>query len=606
MQRSNGRWLGHGTAVLAFGLALGCGSSEPGASPVASAGGASGSGTGGSSFSGGAIGGLFTGAGAEAGAGAECERNVSLTAVTLGEPQPFDLIIVADNSDSLAWSRSELSTGLHDLLTRVQGRAVRVFLLTPTQYGASSAAALMPLSGDSVVAWQDPVSGNAYKNAMTNFEQACTDPSSGATIACPSALGPTPYAELGKWHFVMPPPIATIRPDMTDAEFAAQRDAVASAIMANEGHGSPHEQPLCTLSRYISQDPSVLPANAVFLLITDEDDESLPRDCLAGFTEQLSAVKAESGSTPCTSNCDAYRYSAMGTSKTKGFNFTCAAFDDLGNRIAGTDQIGSASQGNQPDCTGIVAGDCSADEAKTVTFFCETGRSLVSCQRECDTVAPIMCSVELHDGTVDPCTHAFTLNGASYANLAAYCAMQGSGWQGCTGGGVNIQYTSSVNGSYSPTRLMQGESTADIGTYFKTRANAVFKANAYQLEGILLEPEFSCSLNQGQSYAANLSQFIADKSHLFPLCESYAPALDGVLNFAQGLIQTDFPLQLAVDEQVTMVRVIAKDGSERVLPSSEYSYARSSQTLSLSRTALTSQDATLRVEVTSDCRPVVK
>lgn len=56
----------------------------------------------------------------------------------LGEPAPFDLVIVADHSMSLAWSRDELSKGLQDLLANVEGRQVRVFLLTPTQYGASS------------------------------------------------------------------------------------------------------------------------------------------------------------------------------------------------------------------------------------------------------------------------------------------------------------------------------------------------------------------------------------------------------------------------------------------------------------------------------------
>jgi hypothetical protein len=53
---------------------------------------------------------------------------------------------------SLAWSRDELSKGLQDLLTHVAGRQVRVFLLTPTQYGASSAPAKQALTGDPVVA----------------------------------------------------------------------------------------------------------------------------------------------------------------------------------------------------------------------------------------------------------------------------------------------------------------------------------------------------------------------------------------------------------------------------------------------------------------------
>ena len=70
--------------------------------------------------------------------GAGCEREVSLQPVRLGEPQPFDLVIVADHSDSLAWSRDALASGLQDLLTNVRGRAARVFLLTPTAKNAQT------------------------------------------------------------------------------------------------------------------------------------------------------------------------------------------------------------------------------------------------------------------------------------------------------------------------------------------------------------------------------------------------------------------------------------------------------------------------------------
>src|SRR5213083_2298 len=134
------QWLNGGASLLALTVSLGCGSGTQGPASELTA---EVAGAGGSGFAlpGGVGGGFFVASAGEAGAGAKCERNVSLAAVTLGEPQPFDLIIVADNSDSVAWSRNELSTGLHDLLTQVQGRAVRVFLLTPTQYGASSAAA---------------------------------------------------------------------------------------------------------------------------------------------------------------------------------------------------------------------------------------------------------------------------------------------------------------------------------------------------------------------------------------------------------------------------------------------------------------------------------
>jgi hypothetical protein len=47
-----------------------------------------------------------------------CSRTVSLRGVTIARPVPFDVVIVADNSDSLSWSRDSLSAGLANLLSR--------------------------------------------------------------------------------------------------------------------------------------------------------------------------------------------------------------------------------------------------------------------------------------------------------------------------------------------------------------------------------------------------------------------------------------------------------------------------------------------------------
>src|SRR5512140_3142168 len=89
-----------GTVLSALAALTACGS-ERGAS--------GGGGTGGGGFTietSGSGGSLAGEASASAGAGGErCRRDVSLTAVTIGAPAPFDLIIVADHSQSLAWSR---------------------------------------------------------------------------------------------------------------------------------------------------------------------------------------------------------------------------------------------------------------------------------------------------------------------------------------------------------------------------------------------------------------------------------------------------------------------------------------------------------------------
>src|ERR1041384_5569193 len=97
----------------------GCGEQAPGNRDGA-AGAAGGGVMLGNSGSGGDLAVAVTGA---AGAGGDdCHRDVSLTAVTLGTPPPFDLVIVADHSQSLAWSRDELSAGLGNLLRDARGR----------------------------------------------------------------------------------------------------------------------------------------------------------------------------------------------------------------------------------------------------------------------------------------------------------------------------------------------------------------------------------------------------------------------------------------------------------------------------------------------------
>jgi len=580
-------------ACLAVAGVIGCGST--GSNAGGSAGGSNG-GTGGLSVG---VAGSSNG-----GASEDCEREVTLQAVKLGEPAPFDLVIVADHSMSLAWSRDELSKGLQDLLTHVQGRQVRVFLLTPTQYGASSAAAKKALTGDAVVGWQDPLSGNAYEDAVTEYAQSCTDPT-GALIDCPDPKGKIPYKVRGTWAFEMPEPIATISPDMSAAAFAAEAQAVQTAILATFGTGSPQEQSLCTLARYVSQPAAKLPQNAVFLLIADEDDVSQPNDCLLSYESELKAYKVEQGSTACSSDCDAYRYTMQGTRHWPRMPYTCAAFTDTGDRIAGSDKGGWYNLAAVASCDSIAPGPCTAAERAAIEPFCDSGLALAECTRECAS-QDIPCRVDLLQAGVDACTSSFSHNGQTWPNLAAYCASQGSGWRDCAGGGVKLQYMESYSGTYKQMNVTPGTTnTADIGAYFKSMAAKVFSAGGYLLQGIVFDPSFSCQLGGGQSYATNLGHFIGDPSHVFPLCEPYAPALDSVLGFAQTLIQTQFALQLKDDEHVSSVIIIDNGGAERKLPSSAYQFDAATGTLKVDPLSIHGDDADLRVEITSDCRPVV-
>ncbi|HET7544412.1 MAG TPA: hypothetical protein VFK05_31290 [Polyangiaceae bacterium] len=541
------------------------------------------------------------------GAGGSCRRDVTLQAVVLGEPPPFDLVIVADHSQSLAWSKDDLSSGLHDLLSHVKGRAVRVFLLTPTQYGASSAAARYPLSGSSVVAWKDPVTGAVYEDAMTEYAQTCKD-RIGNVISCPNPPVDLEYSIHGEWKFVMPEPIAVLTPTMTDAQFATEQAAVANAILAIGGTGSPNEQPLCTLSRYVRQDPSLLPENVVMLVITDEDDVSKPDACLLSFdAEEHPMEHMASTETPCSSNCDAYWYRMSGgTVEQVLYPITCAGFDDAGTMIPGTEQTSTATDSSS--CAGIVSGaTCTEQQKASAQKWCPTGLKLTACHTSCMSSSSV-CSIQLTKNAT-ACTSAFTYNGASYSNMSDYCSKLGKGFQNCQIEGVNI--TTMVTGNtWSATQTLTpvapGTTTVDIGHYFSTKRAAAFAPGKSLLEGILLDSSFSCPLGGGQSYATNIESVIADPTHVFPLCQSYAPALDGVLGFAQALVQTKYTLTLKDDEHVTSVVIIGKDGTERTLDTGSYSVNEATGVLDINPSALHGNDANLRVEVTSDCRPIVR
>jgi hypothetical protein len=440
---------------------------------------------------------------------------------------------------------------------------------------------------------------------MTTYSQVCTDPA-GGMIDCPDPKGKVPYKVKGTWAFDLPEPIATISPDMSAAAFAAEAAAVQQAILAIGGTGSPHEQPLCTLARYVSQPVAKLPKNAVFLLITDEDDVSQPDDCLLSYESALQAYKVEQGSTACSSGCDAYRYTMQGTRRWQRMPFTCAAFTDTGTRIAGTDKSSWYNLGTVASCDAITPGSCTAAERAAIQPFCDSGLTLAECTRECAS-QDLPCSVDLPQPGVDACSASFSYNGQTWPNLASYCATQGGDWHDCSGGGVNLQYTESYSGTSSHVNVTPGTTnTADLGTYFKSVAAKAFAGGGYLLEGIVFDPSFSCTLGSGQSYATNLTRFIGDPSHIFPLCESYAPALDGVLGFAQTLLQTEFELALKNDEHITAVIVIAKDGTERSLPTAAYTFDASSAVLKIDPASIAATDANLRVEITSDCRPVVR
>jgi hypothetical protein len=217
------------------------------------------------------------------------------------------------------------------------------------------------------------------------------------------------------------------------------------------------------------------------------------------------------------------------------------------------------------------------------------------------------CWLDRSDASVDLCTSPFDEAGRSYTNLTNYCAaFGGTGWGNCTSSGIDRETQRSVVGSYRARPLVEGETTADLARYVRSTANSAFGTENYQVEAIVFDESFSCTLNAGQSYATNLISFVGDPERVFSLCGSYAPALDGVWTFAQTLVQTDFHVELKSDEHVTGVTIIAQDGSERALPATAYTVDEATGTLKVERSAFQANDASLRVEVTSECRKIIE
>src|SRR6185295_19334426 len=144
-------------------------------------------------------------------------------------------------------------------------------------------------------------------------------------------------------------------------------------------------------------------------------------------------------------------------------------------------------------CTGANPGTCTDAERATIQPFCDSGLTLAECTRECASVETL-CSVDFPDASINACSSSFSYNGQTWANLADYCGQAGA-VAGCSGGGVNIEYTESYGGTYSHVNLTPGTTnTADIGDYFKTTAAKAFAGGGYLLEGIVFDPSFACKL----------------------------------------------------------------------------------------------------------------
>jgi hypothetical protein len=546
-----------------------------------------------------------------------CSRSVNLRGVTITRPVPFDVVIVADNSDSLSWSRDSLSAGLKNLLARVHGHEARFFVLTTTQYGASSQAAVSPLTGKDLVSWHDSVSSTAYSNAVTTYDQVCTD-GAGVSRTCPKAppVLTESWKVKGTWRFSMPAPVAAITPDMDDAAVEAEQKRIADAILALGGGGSQQEQPICTLLRYIGQNATALPKHAVFVVLTDEDDTSPPDVCLAGYDayQQVNFFPSE---VLCDSNCTRYVYMVYKPYQELGMGFTCVPVDDKGTahpeRAASKSLVLQTAAQCAGDAGTSTTGACTEAELARASVECGAGNVVQSCTHTCTVGRSVLqCDLSRTDNKTNLCTQPFDVNGVQYANMDDYCSRSrsfGSGWKDCEVRGIMPSNTDA--GTYASyeehtTPLVSAKSTADMIQSFKTSADRTIGKGNYSIEAIVLDPAFNCPLHSGQSYAPNLRTLATSAGDVFPLCEDYAPAIERIASFANYLVQTTFPLDLDEYEDIDSVVVTSKQGVQRTAATNGYTYDRDAKLLRFNAGALTAQDESLAVNVARYCEVIIK
>lgn len=537
-----------------------------------------------------------------------CEREVAFQAVLLNDPAPIDVVIVADHSLSLGWSKDDLSRGLSELLSNMSGRDARFFLLTPTQYDASSAASSR-LSSFDVVQWKDPVTGEPYQNAVTRYSETCTDIDN-QVIPCPEDPNSfeQPLTVDGRFEFVMPEALASISKDMTVQQIAAQQEIIKQAILALGANGAAYEQPLCTLGRYVAQAASELPERVVFLILSDEDDTSDPNECLTGLHYEKRRQPVEVSD--CSAGCSSIRYWAFAPASRFWVSYTCIPTDDLGTPFPDQAVDGAFTYTtNDEDCS--AGPDCTETNLQSTRNYCSPGAIIDSCERTCSTDPEdrVGCLLDLQDTEVDACSEPFQYGGVTYQSVPDFCAAtRGEGnWGECERHAYSdsVAGTGGWTGGMSPQRLAVATTPAQLAEYVTRQVDTVFGADNYSIQLIAFRPEFECAPQAGQSYAENLATLTTPEG-IFPICESYAPALERISGFAESTLQAAYEFELSDRETLEAVVVTDLAGDERTLDPSQYYYDYTAFRLTLDRGAITARDRELSVEIEIHCTAVVR
>ncbi len=538
-------------------------------------------------------------------AGQQCTRAESIAAVTVLRPEPFDVIIVADNSGSISWSRDSLSAGLQNLLSLVHGQDVRFFLLSPTQYGASSQEARDRV-GHYLVTYEDEATGMAHTNAVTEYAQTCTDQSGEPADCAERFQSGNGYSVRGSWSFELPEPIAAITPDMDGTAIEEQQQKIADAILAQGTGGAQLEQPICTLSRYITQDPELLPEHAVFVVIADEDDTSDPADCLASYTYDAEQIGAFDGK--CEKDCDYYSYTMSSEHVLQTISATCTRVDDQGQprpETATTLSVSSTSKLCVEDKT-----ECDDEDLATLSASCGEGNIITDCEPSCGNSSTILrCELQRASSDIDLCSEAFSEAGVSYESMSEYCettAPDEGPWMDCTSQGYSEDSIPAFAGPEELTQVIEAATIEEQMTEFHQRANSAFGEGGYFVESIVFAPQFSCELQSGQSYGTHLSELATSPEDVFPICGDYAPALQRIESFAQRLVENEFGLRLASDESILKVSIQSRSGEPRPLSESDYEFDREGELLTVAEGLLQPSDVGIAVTVEDSCIEVVR
>jgi hypothetical protein len=143
--------------------------------------------------------------------------------------------------------------------------------------------------------------------------------------------------------------------------------------------------------------------------------------------------------------------------------------------------------------------------------------------------------------------------------------------------------------------------TQALADYFVQTRDRVFGSDRAFVETIVFDPGFECVPESGQSYAQLLRSVATSDADVFPICESYAPALARIDDFAGSLLRTQYPLTLGPLEHIAAVVVTDLDGTRRTLGENDYTWDPDAGLLTLNEGVLSSSDRDLEIQLELDC-----